>query len=113
MPTPAALYLTAWYVSRKKPRGSRCTSGSMTTTPGIAAGTKRMLRLLLEDADQVLAVHARGHGRGEPREIGGGDVAQEERDFLEAGDHQPLPLLDGLNVIGRLHQRFVRAGVEP
>ena len=33
---PPARYLSRWYVSRKKPRGSRCTSGSTTMTPGSA-----------------------------------------------------------------------------
>ena len=46
-------------------------------------------------------------------EIGRGDVAHPEGDLLEAGDHQPLPLFDRLDVVGRLQQRLVRAGVEP
>src|SRR5438094_526303 len=45
--------------------------------------------------------------------VRGGDVAHAPGDLLEAGDHQPLPFLDRLDVARRLHQRFVRAGVEP
>src|ERR1700704_3409932 len=85
----------------------------MTTTPGISAGKTRPAPLLLEDVEQVLAVDARGHRLGQPLEIAGRDVAHTERDFLETGDHQPLPLLDGLDVVGGLHQRLVRASVEP
>ena len=43
----------------------------------------------------------------------GGDVVHAIGDFLEAADHQALPLLDRLDEVRRLHERLVRAGVEP
>src|SRR2546427_6035201 len=35
------------------------------------------------------------------------------RDLLDAGDHEPLAVLDRLDERGRLQQRFVRPRVEP
>src|SRR5437763_12235327 len=85
----------------------------MTTTPGIADGTNFTLRLLLDEMPQVLAVCARRHRLRKPQHVGGGDVAEPERDLLQTRDHEPLPVFDSLDVIGSLHERFVRAGIEP
>ena len=50
---------------------------------------------------------------GQPPELGPVDVAHPEGDLLGAGDHQALPVLDGLDEVGRLEEGFVRPGVEP
>src|SRR3954468_15360423 len=83
------------------------------TTSGMAARTNRTSGLLLDEALQVVAVRARRHRLREPYDVRGVDVAEPECDLLETGDHEPLPIFDGLNAIGRLHQRFVGAGIEP
>ena len=41
------------------------------------------------------------------------DVAHSIGNLLDARDHQALPFFDGLDVARRLHQRRVRAGIEP
>src|SRR5262245_57405997 len=110
---PCSRYLSAWYVSRKNPRPSSWTSGSIKITPGRLEGSTRTSVLVFEDAEQVTAIGAGLHGARQPREIARRDVAHAVGDLLQTGDHQTLTLLDGLNVARRLHQRFVRAGVEP
>jgi hypothetical protein len=46
----------------------------------------------------------------EPRRI---DESGAIGDLLGTAHFPPLPTLDGLDEIGRLQQRFVRAGIEP
>src|SRR6478672_12946995 len=110
---PCWRYRSAWYVSRKNPRPSSWTSGSITSTPGRLESWTRTSALMFEDAEQVPAVGAGLHRARQPREIARRDVAHAIGDLLQTGDHQALTLLDGLNVAGGLHQRFVGAGVEP
>src|SRR4029453_18763293 len=110
---PCSRYLSAWYGSRKNPRPSSWTSGSITITPGRLEGSTRTSALVFENAEHVPAVGAGPHGPPQPGEIARRDVPHAIGDLLQTGDHQALTLLDGLNVAGRLHQRFVRTGVEP
>src|SRR2546428_10934336 len=111
---PQARYFSAWYVSRKYPRPSRWTSGSMTRTSGSSVGmTRTDLDFVLDHAEQVLSVGARFHRPREPKQVGLADVTHAKGDLLEARDHQPLPLFDRLDVIARLDERFVRAGIDP
>src|SRR5437870_101344 len=110
---PCAAYRSARYVSRKNPRPSLWTSGSITTTPGIAVETTRTSGLVLEHAEEVLAVRARAHARRKAPHVGCRDVAHAVRNLFEARDHQTLALLDRMNVVRGLHERVVRAGVEP
>src|SRR5262245_17557047 len=110
---PCSRYRSAWYVSRKNPRPSSWTSGSINITPGRLEGSTRTSALVFEDAEQVPAIGTGLHGARQAREIAGRDVAHAVSDLLQTGDHQALTLFDRLNVAGRLHQRFVRAGVEP
>ena len=71
------------------------------------------LAVVLEHAEEILTVGARFHGDREPLELGRGDVAHSVRNLFETRDHQALPLLNRVNVIGCLHERVVRAGIEP
>ena len=41
------------------------------------------------------------------------DPAVLPRDLLQAGDLETLPLLDGLDEVGRLEEGLGRAGVQP
>src|SRR5262245_8850286 len=118
---PAAAYLPSWYDSRKKPRSSRNTSGSMISTPGsslgstfiVGASSSPVLGPLFDQRLQVAAVLVAGHGLGDLQHVGRGDVAHDVGHLLRAGHLQPLALLDGLDERGGLQQRLVRAGVEP
>src|SRR6266487_4459654 len=86
----------------------------MMRTSGRSAGTTRTdSDLVLEHAEQVLSVGARFHRPREPKEVGLADVAHAKRDLLEARHHQSLSLFDRLDVVARLDERFVRAGIEP
>jgi hypothetical protein len=49
-------------------------------------------------------------GAGAPVER---NVAQPERDLLRAGEAQPLPLLQDLDILTGLQQRRMGAGIEP
>ena len=49
----------------------------------------------------------------EPLDVGGVDPAEAPGDLLEARDHQALAILDALHEVGRLQERFERAGIEP
>src|SRR5687767_11969120 len=55
---PASAYRLAWYVSRKSPRESRKTSGSISKTPGISVAVTRTL---------ILSREVRGFRSFEPR----------------------------------------------
>ena len=46
-------------------------------------------------------------------QLGTVDELHAEGDFFGAGDLEPLPLLDDLDEIGCLQQRFGRTGVQP
>src|SRR4051794_28388181 len=89
------------------------TSGSMMRTSRSSVGTRRTSALGLDEEEQVLAVRARLHRARETQNVRTGDVPHAARDLLEARDHESLPLFDGVDVIRGLHQRVVRAGVEP
>src|SRR6185312_6213105 len=41
------------------------------------------------------------------------DIAQPQRDFLDAGDSQPLPLFEDLHEVAGFYQGFVGPGVKP
>src|SRR5688572_17990713 len=85
----------------------------MTIAPATSVSANRIPRVLLQDLAKVVAVRALPHRRGEPGELLRRDVGHPEGDLLEAGDHQPLALLDRLHEVRRLDERRVRAGVEP
>ena len=53
------------------------------------------------------------HRLGKPQQLLGVDEALAEGDFLGAGDLQALALLDDVDELRCLEQRFMRAGVEP
>src|SRR6516162_649957 len=110
---PACRYLSARYVSTKYPRPSRCTSGSIISTPGMDVCSTRTSELVLEQAKQILTVRARLHRRRKVTKIRGRNVSHPERDLLEARHHEPLPFLDSLDKGGSLYERLVRAGIEP
>src|SRR5262245_63883897 len=97
---PCSRYLSAWYVSRKNPRPSSWTSGSITITPGRLEGSTRTSALVFEDAEQVAAVGAGLHSARQPREIARRDVAHTVGDLLPTGGHQALTLRDCLALHG-------------
>src|SRR5262249_37918742 len=82
-------------------------------TSGSTVGVNRTSRFLFEDPEEIAAVRARFHRMSESLQIAGADISHPIGDFLEARDHQPLTLLDGLNVVRGLNERFMRAGIEP
>src|SRR5207247_785456 len=76
-------------------------------------GSASILRLRLDQAQQVLAVGVVPHRLRDGHDIVRRDVPHAVRDLLDAGDHESLALLDGLDERGRLQQRLVRSRVEP
>src|SRR5262249_16084690 len=62
---------------------------------------------------EVFAVAALGVAQCERVELLARDVAEPQRDFLETGDPQSLPLLENLHELARFDERGVRGGVEP
>ena len=62
---------------------------------------------------QILSVPALNHGFRQRFKLVGIDVSEVIRNFFGAGDHQSLPLLDGLNVHACFKERIVRASIEP
>src|SRR5436190_12026594 len=68
---------------------------------------------MFDEAAEILTVCARLHRARERGQLRLVDVAHAERNLLETPDHQSLAFLDGLNVARGLHQRLVRAGIEP
>src|SRR3954462_10162188 len=97
----------------KKPRPSAWTAGSMTSTSAISVGTTRTSGLVLENMEQVLAIRARAHGLREPRQVRRCDVPHAIGNLFEAGAHQALSFFDRVDEVGGLHQRVVRARVQP
>src|SRR3954464_6978608 len=97
----------------KKPRPSTYTAGSMTRTSGISVGTTRTSGLVLEKAQEERTVRARTHALGEPHQLRRADVTHAIRDLFEARHHQSLTLLDRVDEIRGLHQRIVRARIQP
>src|SRR5438309_11264583 len=85
----------------------------MSTSESWLGTTRTRSRLVLEEPEQVLAVRARFHGARETGHVAAADVVHAVGDLLEARHHEPLPLFDRLNVVGRLHQRFLLDGVGP
>ena len=67
----------------------------------------------LQHSQQVLTVGVLAHRLRDPLDVVAADVAHAIGDFLDAADHQPLALFDGLHELRGLEQRLVRAGVEP
>ena len=67
---------------------------------------------LVEECLEVLAVFV-GELGGEVFDLRGVDEAHPVGDFLDAGDLQALAVLDRLDVVGGLDERFGGAGVEP
>src|SRR3977135_1985277 len=88
-------------------------SGSTTMTSGSSVGANRTLGSLRKRANQVLAVPARLHRTRQLFERAGRDVPHPVRDLLQARHHQSLSLFDRVNIVGGLHERLVRAGVQP
>ena len=64
-------------------------------------------------ANEILPVSRALHRLGKPQQLFGVDEALGERDFLRAGDFQALALLDDVDELRGLEQRFMRAGIEP
>src|SRR5271165_239403 len=67
----------------------------------------------LIDGHQVFAVAALGVALRERVELLARDVTEPQRDFLETGDPQSLPLLEDLHEVARFDERSMGAGVEP
>src|SRR6266567_469912 len=67
----------------------------------------------LGDAEQIIAVAALFAASGDATEMVMGNIAKPERDLLGAGDAEPLALLKQFDVLARLEERGVRAGIEP
>ena len=65
------------------------------------------------DVQEVPAIGTVFQRGGKALEIRPIDEATAIGDLLRAGDLQALPVLDGLDEIGRFEQRFRRAGVKP
>src|SRR5260221_11640573 len=65
------------------------------------------------DAPQILAILVLAQPLGQALEIVGPDQPFAERDLLDAGDLEPLALLDRAHELARLEQRFVGPGIEP
>src|SRR5262245_56303530 len=78
----------------------------------LASGLHSILGIV-QQAAQVLAVGVVLHGVGDAQDVDGADQAQLVGDLLDARDHEPLPLLDGLDERRGLQERLVSAGVEP
>ncbi len=74
----------------------------------VSRGIRRAAR-----ADRAGTGRSSCSARGRGVRIVRADEALAQGDLLDAGDLQPLPLLDGLDEVGGLEQRFVRARVEP
>ena len=62
---------------------------------------------------QVLAVLGLHQGLGQPQQLLPVDEAPSVSDFLDAGDVEPLPLLDDIDELGRLLEPLVCTGVQP
>src|SRR5437870_9866610 len=77
----------------------------------IGAGS--ILRLRLDQAQQVLPVGVVLHRLGDAHDVVRRDVAHAVRDLLDAGDHESLALLDRLDERRGLQERLVSARVEP
>ena len=72
------------------------------------SGLARLPDKILEIAAVVVGELAR-----QVLDLRGRDESHPVGDLLDAGDLEPLPGLDGLDVVGGLDQRLGRAGVEP
>src|SRR5437870_4693885 len=77
----------------------------------IGAGS--ILRLRLDQAQQVLPVGIVLHRLGDAHDVVRRDVAHAVRDLLDAGDHESLALLDRLDERRGLQERLVSPRVEP
>lgn len=62
---------------------------------------------------QVLAVLGLHQGLGQPQQLLPVDEAPAVSDLLDAGDVEPLPLLDDVDELGRLLEPLVCTGVQP
>src|SRR4051812_11758636 len=67
----------------------------------------------VEDALEVLAVVALAGLVDQALELRGVDELLDERDLLNAGDLEALPLFERLDELGAGEEAGVRAGVEP
>src|SRR6476660_2108902 len=104
---------SARYVSTKNPRSSAMTRGSRMRTAGSSVSTNRTSGLGTDDPEEILPIGAGPHGSGQLQQVRWRNVSHPECNLLDAGHHQSLSVLDGLDEVGRLHQRLVRSGVEP
>src|SRR5262249_19167283 len=68
---------------------------------------------VVDETAQIVAVRVAAHRGRQPQHVGRGDIAHPKRDLLDAGDHEPLALLQRLDEVRRLQERLVRPGVEP
>src|SRR3546814_7481391 len=120
---PASAKLRAFQLSRKKPRASGKTAGSISTTSGMASGVVFMAGsswlapvlapVLAQHPQQILPVAVPAEGVRLTRQILRPDIAHAPRHLLGRGDRQALTLFDGAHEIRRVEQRVVRARVEP
>ena len=112
---PCSRYLLGVIGLEKKPAAVPWTSGSMTSDAReSSSGTTRTVRPRARGMRSRYWPYALDPiARASRVDVGGRDVAHAVGDLLEARDHQALALLDGLDEVRRLHQRLVRAGVEP
>src|SRR4029079_14556012 len=116
---PPSAKARRFQLSKKNPRSSPNTFDTTSRTSGSAVGVICMREggsahaRIAQDLEQVLAVAVFGQSLAHALERRGVDVAQAKGDLFRAGDLQTLPALDRLDVLCRLEQRLVCAGVEP
>src|ERR1700685_1826280 len=110
---PAALNFSSCQVSTKNPRASPNTWGSISTTPAIGVVVNFMLsntsklRMLVDDAQQILAVTAFLQRLRQFHQLIGRDESGAPGDLFDAGHFQPLPLLDDAHEHAGIQQGIV------
>src|SRR5690606_28810619 len=90
------------------------TLGSITSTSGIAVRMTFISKhLVRQDAQQVAAIAVLLQRLSQFFQLRRVDISLAESDLLWTGDLQSLPMFDGRDELPRLHQRLVRAGIQP
>src|SRR3954469_4085107 len=102
--------------SRRTIRGRlrRCAASPVSDPEATAPRrSSRALFALARDVEQVLSIMALLQLPPESGEVFARDVAHPERDLLDAGDLDALPMLQYLHEVRRVEEAIVRAGIEP
>src|SRR6266404_1850682 len=103
----------------KKPRASPNTWGSISTTSVIGVLVNFMLpntsklRMLVDDAQQILAVTAFFQRLGQLHQLIGVDETRAPGDLFNAGHFQSLSFLDDADERAGIEQGIVSAGIKP